>query len=437
MEYQKKYGLPTAIAMVVGSVIGSGVFFKTESLINVAEGNALTGLAAWGIGGACMLFCLLTFVSVTKYCNGEKSMVDISENLVGKTYSYYIGWFMATVYYPAVVGVLSWLTAHYSLLFLGVDAVGDGLCMLLASVCIVAFFMQNALFPRFFGKLQIATTFLKLIPLFLMIIFGMMRGIDSKILSENMLSSTDIQKRTLFPAISSVLFAYEGWIATLSLGNDLKNREKNLPLALMLGGITVTVVYILYYCGVMGSLPADVFLNYGQNGIKIAFETVFGKYASRLLILFVAISCMGALSAMTFSSGKAIHTLSKRQANSFFKIFSDETSSFMAGLTLSVLWLFIFFGTALSDEPLFGNFGFDISEVPVITVYLMYIPIFVMFLKKYRNCLSKTIKVNVIFGIISCVFIAVSAFYAHSKDLLDYMMMWSGIMLAGEIVRKK
>jgi len=60
-----------------------------------------------------------------------------------------------------------------------------------------------------------------------------------------------------------------------------------------------------------------------------------------------------------------------------------------------------------------------------------------MFLKKQWNCLPRKIKGVTVCGIISCVFIAVSAFFAHSKDLLDYILMWLGVMLAGEVVRKK
>ena len=52
---KKKYGLLTAIAMVVGIVIGSGVFFKAEKILNATQGNLGLGILAWIIGGIIMI----------------------------------------------------------------------------------------------------------------------------------------------------------------------------------------------------------------------------------------------------------------------------------------------------------------------------------------------------------------------------------------------
>ena len=50
-ELKKKYGLPTAIALVIGIVIGSGIFFKAEKILNATGGDLRTGILAWIIGG--------------------------------------------------------------------------------------------------------------------------------------------------------------------------------------------------------------------------------------------------------------------------------------------------------------------------------------------------------------------------------------------------
>ena len=58
---EKRYGLFTAVCMVVGIVIGSGVFFKAQDILNHTGGNMPLGILAWLIGGAVMLICALTF----------------------------------------------------------------------------------------------------------------------------------------------------------------------------------------------------------------------------------------------------------------------------------------------------------------------------------------------------------------------------------------
>ena len=58
-QLKKKYGLFTAISMVVGIVIGSGVFFKAEKILNVTGGNLPLGILAWIIGGVIKMICSL------------------------------------------------------------------------------------------------------------------------------------------------------------------------------------------------------------------------------------------------------------------------------------------------------------------------------------------------------------------------------------------
>ncbi|HIW17455.1 MAG TPA: amino acid permease, partial [Firmicutes bacterium] len=67
-QLQKKYGLFTAITMVVGIVIGSGIFFKTEAILEATGGSAMIGILSLLIIGAVMLICSYTFsILATRY----------------------------------------------------------------------------------------------------------------------------------------------------------------------------------------------------------------------------------------------------------------------------------------------------------------------------------------------------------------------------------
>ena len=64
----KKYGLATAICMVVGIVVGSGVFFKAQTILQKTGGDMMLGILAWIIGGVIMLVCISAFsFMATKY----------------------------------------------------------------------------------------------------------------------------------------------------------------------------------------------------------------------------------------------------------------------------------------------------------------------------------------------------------------------------------
>ena len=109
----RKYGLVTAICMVVGRVIGSGVFFKAQNVLNATGGNMPLGIAAWIITGLVMIICSAQFaVMATKY-EKVSGVVDYAEATCGKKYGYYLAWFMLNIYYPGMTSVLAWVSARY------------------------------------------------------------------------------------------------------------------------------------------------------------------------------------------------------------------------------------------------------------------------------------------------------------------------------------
>jgi len=82
----KKYGLFTAIAMVVGIVIGSGVFFKAEAVLRATGGDMVTGVFAWLIVGLVMLICSYTFSVLANKYEKVNGIVDYAEVALGKKY---------------------------------------------------------------------------------------------------------------------------------------------------------------------------------------------------------------------------------------------------------------------------------------------------------------------------------------------------------------
>ena len=115
---KKQYGLLMAICMVVGTVVGSGVFFKAQAILQKTNGDMPMGILAWVIGGAVMIFCVLAFCVMAQRYEKVNGLVDYAEATIGSKYAYMMGWFATTIYTPAMTSVLAWLTARYFLTFL-------------------------------------------------------------------------------------------------------------------------------------------------------------------------------------------------------------------------------------------------------------------------------------------------------------------------------
>lgn len=413
----KKYGLWTAIAMVVGIVVGSGVFFKGQDVLAYTGGNMWLGILAWIIGGTVMLICACTFSNMATKYEKTNGVVDYAEATCGKRYAYYVGWFLSTIYFPTLTSVLAWVSARYICSLVGFSITGAE-CMILAGFLLVGSFVLNALAPRISGKVQVSTTVIKLIPLGLMVIVGTIYGLVTGVTFENFAyaANSAFGGGSLFKGIVATAFAYEGWIIATSINSEIKNSKRNLPKALLFGSIIVVSIYILYFIGVAGCVDVETLIS---EGVFTAFTTIFGNVGGLILNLFVVVSCLGTLNGLTMGATRSMYSLSVRNQGINPKMFKkvDETTempvnSCFIGLFLSFFWLVYFYGANLTNSW-FGVFSFDSSELPIITIYGMYVPIFIMWMIKEKD--EKPFKrfVLPIFALIACVFMMFCAVMGH------------------------
>lgn len=438
----KKYGLITAIAMVVGIVIGSGVFFKAEKVLGATGGNLPIGILAWVIGGIIMIVCAYTFsLMATKYeyVNG---LVDYAEVTMGKGYAYYIGWFMSIIYLPSLTSVLAWVSARYTCVLFGYDIVG-GEALAIAGLFLVASYAVNALSPVLAGKFQVSTTVIKLVPLLLMAIVGTIAGLSNGMISQNF--STIVSKvdtgTAIFTAVCATSFAFEGWIIATSINAELKDAKKNLPRALVWGTIIVLSIYILYYIGLSGAVSNEALMASGEAGAKTAFTTLFGQLGGTLMSVLVVISCLGTLNGLMLGCTRSMYALAVRNegpAPETFKqvdkITNMPTNSSIFGLFMSAVLLLYFYGANLNDW--FAPVRFDSSEIPIITLYAMYIPIFISFMRKEKELSPFKRIVMPILAICGCIFMVVACVFSHKSAVIWYLVVFAVVMVIGVLVRR-
>ncbi len=442
-ELKKKYGLYTAIAMVVGIVIGSGVFFKAEAVLKATGGNMPLGIAAWGIVGLIMIVCSYTFATMATKYEKVNGVVDYAEASVGSKYGYYVGWFMAVIYNPTITSVLAWVSARYTCVLLGWDITG-GSSMTIACFYLVASYAVNALSPVLAGKLQVSTTVIKLIPLLLMAIAGTIVGLINGMTVSNFTYVADTSIGIgggLFASIVAVAFAYEGWIIATSINAELKDSKRNLPKALILGSLIVVFVYIFYYIGLAGAVSTDTLMESGQAGAKLAFQNIFGSVGGSLIFVFVIISCLGTLNGLMLGCTRGMYSLAVRESGPHPEAFKQvdkvtnmPTNSSIFGLLLCAFWLLYFYGANLTD-PWFGPFCFDTSELPIVTLYGAYIPIFFMLIKKEKGLNTFRRFIMPTLSILGCLFMVVAACLAHKMDVVYYLIVFTVIMIIGACFR--
>lgn len=469
----KRYGLSMAICMVVGIVIGSGVFFKAQNILNITKGNMPLGILAWIIGGLIMIACAYCFSILANKYNKVNGIVDYAEATCGKKYAYNIGWYITTIYTPCITSVLAWVSARYTLVIFGMQDPTTGLCLALSCLYLVASYAINALSPVIAGKIQVSTTIIKLIPISLMAVVGVIYGLIVKdagasqaILISNFSTISNSNLSSLFGAVVATAFAYEGWILATTINSELKNAKRDLPKALVLGSIIIVIAYIAYYIGVAGGASVDSLMN---DGATTAFKNIFGNVGGTILNILIVVSCLGTLNGLMVSCTRNSYSLAVRNQGIKPELFKQidnatnmPTNSAIIGLLLCGVWLFYFYIANLSDVltftynadnanfliKLLGTldaktnlyavnwFAFDSSELPIVCLYAFYIPIFYQMTKMKELTITKRLVMPIL-AILSSLFMIVAAIYSHKLGVLYFLIITLIVMLIGNNINKK
>ena len=455
-KLERKYGLFTAICMVVGIVIGSGVFFKAQTILTKTGGDMPMGILAWIVGGIIMLVCLLTFSFMGQKYERVNGLVDYAEATVGPRYGYFMGWFSATIYFPAMTSVLAWVSARYTLVFItstfpnfpllipasqGGCIVGPE-CIALTLFYLCTLYTINALSPKMAGKFQSGTTVIKMIPLALMVVVGLIFGLVSGTLHENFVTVAQVETPTANPLLASICataFAYEGWIIATSINAEIKDSKKNLPKALILGGIIIVATYLLYYIGVAGGASNQELID---KGATVAFTNIFGGFLGNVLNLFIAISCLGTTNGLMLGCTRCMYSLAARGEGPKPKMFSqvDEVTNMPVNSGIFALmatgaWFLYFYLSNLAGTWS-GPFVFDSSELPIITVYLMYLPMLIQWMRKEKD--QPVLRRFILPGLAMCgsVFMVFACILSHRMGCVWYLIVFGVIMAIGALVYK-
>ena len=438
----KKFGLFTAICMVAGIVIGSGVFFKATPVFANNDGNMLKSFITVAIVGLLMTICAYTFSILAGRYAKINGLVDYAEEILGDRYAYTVGWFMSAIYYPVIASTLAWVSSNYTCSLFEID--NANVRLLITAGYLILSFLLNVISPKLSGKFQISTTVIKLIPLAVMAIGGTIVGISNGQTMENLAGDTlDIAASTggtgLFGAIVAFAFAYEGWIIATCINAELHNAKRNLPRALIIGTTLTMIVYLIYFLGVSSVLSTEEIISAGNDLPKIAFTSLFGGNAvfGTIVYVFIIISCLGTMNGVMLATCRGFYSLAARgqgpspiSISHLGKRSNMPIKSSLIGFAITIVWMLQWeFGLIRGKLP--AIISFENDELPIITLYAFYIPIFISMMIKCKDL--KPIKRFVFpsLSICACIFMIYCAFKAYQIQAIYYLLVFAVIMIIG------
>lgn len=393
-EIKKQYGIWTGIAMVVGIVIGSGVFLKAGGVLKLAGGNLKLSILAWFIGGLIMItssFCFAVFATkVTKY-NGVVDYVEVASN---EKIGYSLAWMITSFYYPIVASIVALFAGSYFFKMIGLNiGLTDWQNFLFAFGIITLVVIMNYLSPIIASRFQISATVVKLIPILLIAIGGLFAslivGNDYGIINA-FKNNAEGYELNFGEAVKKTAFAYEGWVCATAINAELKDSKKNLPKALVGGTIAILVFYIVYYVSLSAILGNEANIIQDEKAPIVAFQKMFGTIGGSIFTFFIMISCLGTVNGVTMGCCRGMYTMSCRgqgiAPEKFSKIGKNKNISFLSciyGYGCILLMLLVWY-LAMHNVWIFGLLG-SMDEIICAIIYAIYITMYIFIMKNFKE----------------------------------------------------
>ena len=111
---EAKYGLFTAISMVIGQVIGSGIFFKVDDVLLSTQGNILAGLFGFIIVGVSVIFGAISMANYAELLPKDGGILNYVNFRFGDKAAYFVGWMYLSLFYPLLTAVLFTVSGSYT-----------------------------------------------------------------------------------------------------------------------------------------------------------------------------------------------------------------------------------------------------------------------------------------------------------------------------------
>ena len=385
---QRRFGLFSTITMVLGIVIGSGIFFKSDNVITATNGSILLGLLAFCIAGLSIVFGCLSISELATRTDKIGGVIAYADVFVNKQFSSIIGWMNLLIYFPAVISTVTYVCGTFACQLFGIIPSLEH-CYLVGGCFFLGLLLFN-LFPNFGGRFQSFSTIVKFIPLLLFAIAGFVFGNPSEIHLSDF--STACHSTFWLAAVSPIAFAFDGWIVATTITHEIKNPKKNIPLAFTLAPLIVLLAYITYFIGICIYLGTDTIIANGNAHLNIAAEKLLGSSGAKIILTFIIASVLGTLNGNLMGSLRAPEALAIRHVFPAEKRFKTpknmcaSKASFVLVFCLAVIFsLAHYFLKKFEFIPL----SFDFSEFAIATCFLFYIVLYIQVIKLKK---SKQIK---------------------------------------------
>lgn len=369
VAYDRRLGLFSATMLVVGGIVGSGIFLN-PAIVAQRVGSARLTIAAWGLGAAIALVGAFVFAELGARRPAAGGGYVYLRDAFGALPAFLYGWGLLLVIATGAMAAVAVTFARYAAQLLGAGTADGPLVTALAVGAIAVLSVVNALGVRPASWTQNVFTLLKLAAIAVVVGVGLVGGGRSEVGTVSSVAIAHLRPPTsslaiaiaLGTALVPVLFSYGGWQQTNFVAEEVVAPERNLPRALVLGVLIVVAAYL--------SVNAAYLRALGVAGLAAStapaadtMAAVLGERGRRLIAAGIVASTFGFLNLVILVSPRVYQAMARDGV--FFRSFArldPRTRTPIAAIAVQGVWAIalIFSGSygQLLDYVVFADWIF-------------------------------------------------------------------------------
>jgi basic amino acid/polyamine antiporter, APA family len=306
---RKELNLFDIAAIVVGTIIGSGIFLLPSFI--AAQLNSLAAvMLVWAVGGILTVFGALSLAELSSIYPGAGGLCTYLRHAYGPLPAFLYAWGLLLMIHSGTIAALAVAFGLYAGQILPLNTAKE---KMLSAVCILALTTVNCLGIRGGKRVQNLIAIAKISGLSVIIILLAVKGSRPMHLfktSANTSGSPAFSLAGFGVALVAVLWAYEAWHVVSFVAGEVKRPKLDLPRGLFYGTAFVMLVYLAANLGYYHVLsPAEI---RGSNAVAaLAVGKLLGATARSLISLLILISILGSMNGMILTGPRVYYAMAR------------------------------------------------------------------------------------------------------------------------------
>jgi APA family basic amino acid/polyamine antiporter len=303
---RRQLGLAAVMAVVMGDMLGSGIFFTPGNLAAVAEAPWQVYFI-WTLCGLIVLCGALTLAELVTLLPQAGASYHVIRESFGPGCGFVKAWMESWVSAPGSMASIAIVFGQ-----LGSGFIGRGSPQVLGIGVVALFAAINLLGVRWGGRTQVALTAIKIAGL-LALVFGSFALATPAAASVSESTSGDFGivpfLRFVGLGVAAVLFTYDGWTDVSHVAGEVSDPGRTFPRGLGLGVLGITILYLLVNAAFLRVMPLDRMREEGASVGAALAVAAFGKGGGQLVQALILLSIFGSLGGLVMTAPRLVYAV--------------------------------------------------------------------------------------------------------------------------------